>query len=285
MRVFLDIFESSTMYPSRKMVKSRLKVWITSHDVEKWINNKEVFFILAIGRSGTMFLSQLLNKSPNALVVHEPVRSDFRAYKQAFYSEIRAHKYIRKFRKKEIFLRNRKNTIEIYGEVNSVLRRHCNAIKKSFPKAKILHLIRDGRDVVRSMLSRKTMTNEDQNTKNIMPENGDLWYNEWSSMNRFERLCWYWDVENRYLSENIENTIIFEELISNYEYFKTNLLIPLDLEISEEIWQREVKTPKNITPKYNLHPHWTKWDQKNKENFFRLCGDTMNKLGYSLNSK
>ena len=265
------------------MIKNRLKVWITTNTVEKWINNTQIFFILAIGRSGTMFLSQLLNKSPRAFVVHEPVRSDFRAYKQAFYSEIKANKYFSKFRKKEIFLRNHKINIDTYGEVNSVLRRHCNAIKRNFPTAKILHLIRDGRDVVRSMLSRKTMTIEDQNTRNIIPKKGDQWYNEWTNMNRFERLCWYWDIENRYLGESIDNIIKFEKLISNYEYFRTNLLIPLNLEISEEIWQKEVKTPKNITPKHNL-PHWTKWDQHKKEKFFEICGDTMNNLGYSVKS-
>ena len=263
------------------MIKNRLKVWITTNTVEKWIKNTQIFFILAIGRSGTMFLSQLLNKSPKAFVVHEPVRTDFRAYKQAFFSEIKANKYFSKFRKKEIFLRNHKLNINTYGEVNSVLRRHCNAIKTSFPTAKVLHLVRDGRDVVRSMLSRKTMTNVDQNTKNIMPKNGDQWYDEWGNMTRFERLCWYWNIENHYLLDNIGKIIQFENLISSYEYFQEKLLIPLGLVIPESLWEKEINAPKNITSKYEF-PHWTQWDSKRKSIFNTICGKIMKEVGYSL---
>jgi len=237
------------MYPSRKMIKTKLQFWITNEKVNEWIKNKKIFFILAIGRSGTMFLSQLLNKSQNALVVHEKVRSDFRAYKEAFYSEKNAYKYFHKFRKKEIFLRNMKEDIEVYGEVNSVLRRHCNAIKNGFPTAKIIHLIRDGTDVVRSMMSRQTMTNKDKNTKNIAPKKGDLWYNNWEEMTRFERLCWYWDIENRYLNKNVEILIKFEDILSSYEYFKEKVLDFLGLNISKEIWQKEVNVPQNICVK------------------------------------
>ena len=81
-----------------------LMFWITQKKVVKWLKNKKIFLILAIGRSGTTFLSSLLNNAPNAYIVHEPVRSDFRAYIEAFYSEQKANKYIKKFRKKEIYL-------------------------------------------------------------------------------------------------------------------------------------------------------------------------------------
>jgi len=157
------------MYPSRKMIKTKLKFWYSNKKINNWINDKKLFFILAIGRSGTNFFSQLLDKSENAYIVHQPVRSDFRAHNEAFFSEKKAYKYFKTFRKKEIYLRAKLKNIEVYGEVNSVIRRHCNAIRKLFPNASIFHLVRDGRDVVRSMMARKTMTSEDQVTKKIKP--------------------------------------------------------------------------------------------------------------------
>lgn len=269
------------MYPSRKMIKTKLKFWYSKKKIDSWFESKTIFFILAIGRSGTNFFSHLLNKSKNAYIVHEPVRSDFRAYKEAFFSERKACKYFKGFRKKEIYLRAKSQNLEIYGEVNSVIRRHCNAIKAFFPKAYIFHLVRDGRDVVRSTMARRTMTGEDPNTKNIKPTEDDLWYNNWARMNRFERLCWYWDVENRYLHENIDSLIQFEKLISDFDYFNKKLLKPLDLNISKEIWEKEIKNPKNITKKHRI-PHWREWDTEKLETFNKICGETMKKLGYEI---
>ena len=269
------------MFPSREMIKTKLKFWYSSKKVNNWINNKKIFFILAMGRSGTNFFSQLLVKSKNAYIVHEPIRSDFKAYKEAFFSEKKAFKYFKTYRKKEIYLRAKPKNMEVYGEVNSVIRRHCIAIKKIFPKANIYHLVRDGRDVVRSMMARKTMTNEDPITKSIKPTEVNPWYDKWVSMNRFEKLCWYWDVENRYLHENIDTIIHFEKLISDYQYFNKNLLSPLNLEIPKEKWEKEVKSPKNITKKHAI-PHWNDWDAEKLESFNKICGETMKNLGYEI---
>ena len=89
-------------------------------------------------------------------------------------------------------------------------------------------------------------------------------------MNRFEKLCWYWDIENRYLHENIDEIIYFEKLISDYDYFNKKLLMPLNLDIPKEIWENEAKTPKNITKKHTI-PHWSDWKLEDLESFKRIC--------------
>jgi hypothetical protein len=261
------------------MISLRLRFWITHKKADEWIENKKIFFILATGRSGTQFLSSLLNKSPGAYVVHEPVREDFRSYEEVFYNEKKAHKYIQGFRKKEIYDRAREREIHTYGEVNSVLRRHCNALKKSFPNAQIFHLIRDGRDVVRSSMSRGTMLANHPSTQKIRPTPESPWKDKWNSMTQFEKICWYWDVENCYLNESIKKTLQFEKLISSYEYFKEHLLDPLEFKISKETWQKEVHSPKNITSQYTI-PHWSEWDKREMDAFNEICGDTMRANGY-----
>ena len=263
------------------MIKTKIIFWYSDKKINEWINSKKIFFILAIGRSGTKFFSQLLDKSKNALVMHEPVRSDFRAYQEAFFSERKAYKYFKNFRKKEIYLRAKDKDLEVYGEVNSVIRRHCNAIRETFPNAHIIHLVRDGRDVVRSMMARKTMTDQDANTKRIKPTKDSPWYDKWANMNRFEKLCWYWDIENRYLHENTNKTIYFEKLISNYEYIKENLLTPLNLDIPKELWEQEINNPKNVTKKYTIS-HWDTWEFDKLEAFNKICGETMKRLAYEI---
>lgn len=263
------------------MIKTKLKFWINDRKIKEWANSKNIFFILAIGRSGTKFLADLLDKAPGTLVVHEPIQDDFQAYQEGFHSEAKAEHYIQSLRKKEIYLRLGNQHIDTYGEVNGVLRRHCLALKKEFPNAKFIHLIRDGRDVVRSMISRKTMTVEDPNTKHISPRLEDVWFDKWSEMSRFEKLCWYWQVENRYLRINIQKRVQLEKVIADYEYFQKYVLKPLELEITEDVWRKDIDSPKNVTKEYKI-PHWSEWDYDMMQKFFAICGEEMKKNGYEL---
>lgn len=268
------------------MLSKRINVmlrslWITDEEVKKWANGKNIFFVLAIGRSGTKFLAELLNKAPGAYVVHEPVRDDFQAHQRAFHSEEEARNYIHRFRKKEIYLRARNADIHTYGEVNGILRRHCLVLKEAFPNAKFIHLIRDGRDVVRSMMSRNTMKAEDPNTKFIYPKRRNPWTNKWPEMTRFEKLCWYWAVENRYLRKQIEKAVQLEKLVSSYDYFNAELLEPLGLKIPQRIWEKTASTPKNVTDEHVI-PHWSNWDYEIMQKFNALCDEEMIRNGYEL---
>ena len=267
------------MLISRKILNTYLHFWISEETVKQWFRNKNVFFVLSMGRSGTKFLSSLLGGYQAAYVVHEPLIDDFKAHQQAFHSEKDAQDYIKQIRLKEIYLRSRKRNIRAYGEVNSVLRRHSRAIKNELPHAKLIHLIRDGRNVVRSMMSRWTMTNEDPNTRIIFPTSDDPWKQKWPEMSRFQKLCWYWWVENDYLSRNIDHHVKFENLISDYDYFKTQLLDKIHLNIPKHKWEEEVNKPKNITKKQSV-PHWKEWDSNMTDQFNEICGDLMKKFGY-----
>jgi hypothetical protein len=240
-----------------------------------------VFFILAMGRSGSMFMANLLNQVPEAQVCHEPMIADFPAYTQAFYSEEVAEDYLRRFRQKDICLRMRPNEYEVYGEVNTNLRRHCKALKHFFPNVILLHLVRDGRDVVRSMRSRRTFRAWDPVTVLIHPLQESQWREVWTQMDRFEKLCWYWATENRYLRHNIDRTVQFEKILSNYDYFARQVLAPLGLTLSRDTWLSMKQRPKNATRRYSI-PHWSDWDVAKRRAFGKICGGEMRANGYEL---
>ena len=253
---------------------------IKNKNVDKLIKNKQFFFILAIGRSGTTFLSNLLNLSPNALVVHEPIANDIIAYNQAFNNEKNAYKYINSFRMKEIYYRIKKENFNVYGEVNGFLRRHCKTLINSFSNSdtKFFHLVRDGRDVVRSIASRKSFF-DDKNNKIIIPKQGDYYRQKWKTLTKFEKICWLWKEDNEYINKYVKERINFEQIISNYNYLKEKLLNPLGLEISEKIWKDKINKHKNITVEYKI-PHWKEWDKEKIKTFNLICGETMKKMGY-----
>jgi hypothetical protein len=142
-------------------------------------------------------------------------------------------------------------------------------------------MIRDGRNVVRSMMSRRTFTWRDPITQAIHPKCQDPYFEKWSSMNRFEKICWYWRVENEYLRTHTIKTIRFEKIIDDYEYFIVNLSKSLDLDIPEYVWRNSINRPRNITQKYKF-PHWTEWDFGIKNTFKKICGDEMLINGYKL---
>ncbi|MHA1294589.1 MAG: hypothetical protein ACTSQJ_18260, partial [Promethearchaeota archaeon] len=119
-------------------------------------------------------------------------------------------------------------------------------------------------------------------TNRISPKENDPWRDEWFEMSRFEKLCWYWMAENKYLRERVGKTVQFEKIISNYEYFSQNILKPLNMEISKKIWEEKIIQPRNITIDYK-YPHWCDWNEE-KDIFNIICGEEMGKNGYKINS-
>lgn len=268
----------------RRILRTKLHFWISNRRIDRWAESVNVFFVLAMGRSGTFFLSQLLDRAERARVFHEPTGSDFIAHQDAFHDPGAAVRYIQRFRKKEIYLRARTiqmDQMETYGEVNSALRRHARALADAFPNAVLIHLIRDGRDVVRSMSARRTMTPKDKNTAMIRPRPGDPWAKQWEEMDRFARLCWYWQAENGYLRRTISGPAVhFESILASYASFREQILEPLDLQVDRESWRKAVERPRNPTNRHRLPP-WEEWSEDRQQTFRAICGEEMRKNGYA----
>jgi hypothetical protein len=206
---------------------------------------------------------------------------DFLAYAAAFHHPDLALAYLERFRLKEVYVRTRGKAMKIYGEVNSVLRRHAHALGQVFPQSARLHLVRDGRDVVRSMMSRRTLSPGDPVTVLVSPHEDDPWAETWPQMNRFERLCWYWTTENRFLRRSLDHTVQLEAAVADYDYFATHLLAPLGLDIPRHAWIAVRERPKNVTQRYRI-PHWSDWEHERKEIFEGICGEEMRENGYDL---
>jgi hypothetical protein len=253
--------------------------WIPVEEAQEWMRGWRFFFLLALGRSGTAFMADMLDKVPGTHIFHEPVLEDFVAHARAHYNPRAAERYIRGFRTKEIYLRMRNTVPGLYGEANSTLRCHANAIRNAFPTAAILHLVRDGRDVVRSQISRKVMTFADPLSLSIHPMDSDPWRERWQGMDRFSRLCWYWQEENRRLRESTGKTVQFEKLVSSYEYIRDEILDPIGIPLEKALWEKALASPRNITTNFRM-PKWENWSLKQKASFTEICGEEMRQCGY-----
>lgn len=252
----------------------------SNKEIDDWFNSRNIFFILSMGRSGSLFLADLLNKSNTTTVRHEPNRIDFLANFNAFHKKRSTYYYVNRFRKQFIYFQGINKDIGHYGEVNSILRRHAHALKKHIPDVNLIHLVRDGRDVVRSLMPRRAFTFRDPVTKLIFPKKGEQYSQQWPKMSRFEKLCWYWMVENQSLMDEIESFVRFEDVLHDYDYFYDHVLDPLDLHVPQDVWQRKVNKPKNVT-KQHIIPHWENWSKDKLDTFNNICGGLMKDFGYT----
>lgn len=252
---------------------------VSDRFIRSWFHNKNMFFVLGMGRSGTQFLAELLNHDDSANVFHEPVREDFDAFVKAHKSNEAALNYIKSFRRRKMFGLVKRQTITSYGEVNSALRYHASALKAVFPQAKLLHLVRDGRDVVRSVMARQHYTASSSAHHELSPAQDDPLFDTWCGLSRFEKICWLWVDANRRLRQNIEHCVRFEQLVNDYAYFRDQLEHHLGVQIGQTKWSDAVNKPSNTTQKFAL-PAWQKWDSSLIKTFDRICGDEMKQFGY-----
>ena len=78
-----------------------------------------------------------------------------------------------------------------YGEANVYLERVLNELQDVFPEAEFVHLYRDPKDVVRSLMNRDWYEVPEDNKHPVMG------VPFWSKMSQFEKVCWYSQISPR----------------------------------------------------------------------------------------
>lgn len=243
------------------------------------LRRRRLFLISSTGRTGTKWLSSLLNEIEGAWVVHEPVPEEQFYHVEAFRNPERAMPYLREFRFREMALRIRARDPAVYGEVNGALRRHTKALRDLIPEMPIIHLVRDGRAVVTSILNRSTLTPSDRIYADFQPRAEEIEPALWQSMDRFTRICWMWAHENIYLRGHVHHLARFEDITTRYDLFKEQILDPLNLDLEKAVWAARAAKPENVTL-VTRYPGYRGWTDDQKDTFWRLCGKEMKTYGY-----
>ncbi len=229
-----------------------------------------IFFITGMGKSGTKFLANLLNQCKDAKVLHEPFLNENEIV-NTFLNKQASLNYILN-KRKPIALKNARGT-KTYGEVDSYIRYHIPLLKKVFPEAKFLHLVRNGRDVVRSLYLGRSYTSSDKIAVKFNPKEG------WTNESRFEKICWYWVESNKIVHEHIDKFVTLEKIVSDWDYFKENILDYLGLEMSRKTWEvmRNVRINKSRSKRKLISRKLLKQQERI---FNRVCKKTMELYGY-----
>ena len=246
---------------------------------------EHMVFVLGAGRSGTQWLCDLLGSVKNAAFYHEPnFRDDVATMDQLRRDPVLAQEYWREFRSVEVYKRWREQPGALhYGEVNGTIRYHAPAIRALYPRAKCFLLARDGRAFVRSVMGFPEFYGaRSYGAYALAPLRGDPLESGWSGLSRFEKICWGWrDTYEFLIATNPPHTwLLFERLLSDFDYFQARLTSAIDVPIAPGRWRSGTSKQSRNSTTAHAFPDWEQWSRGQQEAFVRICGETMTKLGY-----
>lgn len=246
-------------------------------------------FITGMGRSGTKFFANLLTKVINASAWHEYI-GNREFWLLSWYLEHDVYSIP--------FLAREKKKIEnefrqpVFIDVNSRLQNCVPALKKVFDQPMIFHLVRDPRETVVSLFTRR-----DENNIHLVPKNRSE-MEHWLDGNKLYRICWNWKTTTEQLLAENTRLIRFEDIRSDFRYFENDFLKPAGLEMNETVYKNAVVKRVNDTkPSWyrfvysklkdksfikDRLPPFSQWNENDKKMLYDVCGNTMLKCGYSL---
>ncbi len=235
--------------------------------------------ITGMGRSGTTFLANLLNHAPDVEARHE-FFGDRNFVAMSYYRPSHPYLELRLRQQREQVLA-RFPKLHTFVDVNPKLRFALDAVRGTLDEALCFHLVRNGRDVVRSLYTSGIYTRKDGFLP-IDPSALDLWV----GYSRFEKFCWNWNESVSILLDEGVNVLQLERIVSDNRYLRERLLEPGGIRLEPDVWHalKDRRLNRRRVRLRNLlkrRPVSLKWTPKHEAIFMSICGETMRALGYS----
>lgn len=288
---------------------------------------RDLVFIVSGGRTGTRFMGDLLSSMiPGAYSVHEPdvlegltLRTWRRIQEFGFYhmvlGRILKHTGIRHLSEgflsgdltvEEVQRAIKKQRFGYYQKINQpiVVESYYQwygilpVIPKTFSSYRILGVLRDPRDWVRSWLNFEAHHGRRDLVKKIGRERinpkmtGEQPYaSEWGSMDPLSRLCWTWKTVYTCVLDHAEidpqmHLVKYENLFKDSErQHAWKEILDFITGFDKKSYTYEFD-PEFLN--YRIHasnqskvPAWSEWSAGNRERLLSICGEVMIRAGYS----
>lgn len=240
-------------------------------------------FIVGTGRCGTASLAALLSAIPDGRVVHEITPQLFSEVNASFRGTLSRSALV------ELLRRTRDPASiggsALSGEANQRLSFVLPALAEAFPHARVVWLLRDGRDAVASMQRRLWYHPREMalRSRGARPwalhriqgdDTGDLSPDAWTRLDSFARCCWYWSFTNRLI---------------DHERVRLSLpVLPIRIErlgeVLPELWSflelrapLPVKVPHLHSASGGRSPGWRLWSPRQRAAFRAHCAMVMDR--------
>lgn len=281
------------------MMNLKNKIYELLYRIDRWKMDKnlipeqdwsdfQLVFIISTGRTGTKFLARFLNQIPNVVSKHEP-EPDKKIvdlginYSRNIIGTQEAVQIIKNSRK-AIYKELKRKNCDLYIESNNRLFSLIPVLRLAFEDPKIIHIVRDGREYVRSGMSRAWYRDKDKAYRlRAKYFSNDEYCDTWDEMDRFKKIIWRWKTKDEFIYEGLTNydnylRVKFENIFNNNHkgIYKIAEFIGIEKKMIQSLVDNMIENKINSTKNYEIK-HWSQWSQNKKNTFDKLAKEHMEK--------
>lgn len=146
------------------------------------------------------------------------------------------------------------------------------------PAIKIILMVRNGQDFVRSAFSRGWHERKEYGT---VPLRDDRYFSKWGSLTPIQKNAWTWQHRNRKALEGLSAVPAKQKLVLRIEDIrKQETLCMLEAYTGKRVSDRELaKKRHNANPAFSLPPK-EQWTEQQRDEFNAIAGKMMSFFGY-----
>ncbi|MGH8488799.1 MAG: sulfotransferase [Gammaproteobacteria bacterium] len=250
---------------------------------EYWRGLQKLYFFLSTPRSGSKWLSEFLDRATPLRGTHE-----FTLNHRFQDGQLRADKLTLEHTNdltanpalvRDLMLESRawiEESPRDYAEANVYLGHFIGTLDQVFPDATLVHLHRDPKDVIRSLINRDWYDTPEDDRHPSVPVDG------WSQMSQFEKACWYVRAVNESLIARCPKRIRFEEMVADSSTFTADLEA-LGISVYPLLAAPLFGRPLNLSY-HTEFPDYEHWGAEIKAIYHAICGGLRRDLGYASNT-
>lgn len=265
-----------------------------------WKNHK-TGFVVSSGRTGTNFFESFFNENfSNVYAKHEPTPQIYSIGKDYLTCKISLEKAEQKFtfNRQKVLKHIYDNKIENYVESNPAASLLIPVIKKAVKNYKIVWVVRNGVDYLRSAYSKHNIirgqgsyfydNNDPVDRITAINLNDQQYMSIWNDLSRFEKVCWHWIKINQIIEQSAKDDssilmVKFEDIFYGSKVGLDKIIEFFGLNENQVKDIKQIKlNKKNTNEEYLLEKDFSAWDSKKKDIFKRIAGDSMIKYGYDF---
>jgi len=245
-----------------------------------WRDWQRMYFFLSTARSGSKWLSQILDIATPLHSRHE-FSLNHRYQDEALKEEKRTgNGFVQLMQNQDechdLLIESRawiESFKEDYAEANVYLPHVDEAFSEAFPDATVVHLHRDPKDVVRSIMNRDWYDTP-QDDKHPVFEKPT----HWDTLSQFEKCCWYVRNTHQHLIDKCNTRLQFEKMVTDIDHLANQLhqlKIPFYPRLAKALFEQRINENR-----YYGFPAYPKWTAQQKSQFQDIMNPVNLELGY-----
>lgn len=243
-----------------------------------WRAEPRPIFCLSTARSGSKWLATMIDSASSAAGFHDWTlnhdRTD-RSYPTRVRTRFEYQELVDDLKEAARLVRvgfaHRRSLKRDAVEVNTYLEPFVYYLAAQSPKPTLVHLHRDARDVVRSILARGWYATPFDPAHRTVP------MPDWNELTQLERACWYVRFTQERLIEATDLSLSMERATTDPDYLAEQLE-ELGLVLHPLLAEKHRKAI-NATREFTVAP-LANWPTRDRATFERICGPVQLALGY-----